>query len=115
MIIFVQILVKICVKFYSLEEASRLIDCHWDGDEGHGLFQVPIVITARDRNHLLGDISNAIAEERVSIVSGQMQAVRDVTATLHLTVEVKSQSQFDRLVGRIKSVRDVIDVSRGGV
>ncbi len=99
----------------NMEEASRLIDCHWDGDEGHGLFQVPIVITARDRNHLLGDISNAIAEERVSIVSGQMQAVRDVTATLHLTLEVKSQSQFDRLMGRIKSVRDVIDVSRGGV
>lgn len=97
------------------ENASRLIDVHWDSEDSQGLFHVPIVITARDRRHLLGDISNAIAEERVSIISGQMNAVKDVTATLQMTLEVNSQSQFDRVMGRIKAVRDVVDVRRGGV
>lgn len=100
----------------NMENAARLIDCYWDGEDGHGVFQVPIVISARDRTHLLGDITNAIAEEKgVSIVSGQMSSVKDITATLHLTIEVTNQNQFDRLIGRIKSVRDVTDVSRGGV
>lgn len=97
------------------ENASRLIDVHWDSEDSQGMFHVPIIITARDRTHLLGDISNAISEERVSIISGQMNAVKDVTATLHMTLEVHSQSQFDRVMGRIKAVRDVIDVRRGGV
>lgn len=97
------------------ENASRLIDVHWDDEGSEGVYRVPIIITARDRNHLLGDISNAISEERVSIISGQINAVKDVTATLQMTLEVNSQSQFDRVVGRIKAVKDVSDVRRGGV
>ncbi len=97
------------------ENAARLIDVHWDSEDSQGLFHVPIIITARDRTHLLGDISNAISEEKVAIISGQMNAVKDVTATLHMTLEVHSQSQFDRVMGRIKAVHDVVDVRRGGV
>lgn len=97
------------------ENASRLIDVHWDNEGTDGVYRVPIIITARDRNHLLGDISNAISEERVSIISGQINAVKDVTATLQMTIEVNSQSQFDRVIGRIKAVKDVSDVRRGGV
>ncbi len=97
------------------DNASRLIDVHWDDDGSEGIYWVPIIITARDRNHLLGDISNAIAEERVSIISGQINAVKDVTATLQMTIEVHSQNQFDRVMGRIKAIKDVSDVRRGGV
>jgi GTP pyrophosphokinase len=62
---------------------------------------------------LLADVSNAISEEKVSIISGQMTAMKDVTATLIMTIEVTSQSQYDRVLGRIKAVRGVIDVRRG--
>ena len=39
--------------------------------------------------------------------------MKDVTATLIMTIEVTSQNQFDRVMGRIKAIRDVIEVHRG--
>ncbi len=95
------------------EKASRLIDVAWAKDETSTSYQVELKILARDRRHLLADVSNAIAEEKVSILSGQMTAMKDVTATLIMTIEVNGQNQFDRVLGRIKAVRDVIEVRRG--
>ena len=95
------------------EKASRLIDVAWSQEDTSSTYQVELKILARDRRHLLGDISNAIAEEKVSILSGQMTAMKDVTATLVMSVEVSSQQQYDRLLGRIKAVKDVIEVRRG--
>jgi (p)ppGpp synthase/HD superfamily hydrolase len=42
-----------------------------------------------------------------------MTAMKDVTATLVMSVEVSSQQQYDRLLGIIKAVKDVIEVRRG--
>ena len=95
------------------EKASRLIDVAWAKESRDSTFQVTLKILAHDRRHLLAEVSNAIAEEKVSIISGQMMAMKDVTATLTMTIEVTSQSQFDRVLGRIKAIRDVIDVKRG--
>ncbi len=96
------------------ERASRLIDVYWDEDDiTNQTYQVELRIIAHDRSHLLSEISNAIAEEKVSIISGQMKAYKDVTATVMLTIEVTSQAQYDRVLGRIKAIRDVIEVQRG--
>ncbi len=95
------------------ERASRLIDVAWAKEESNSSYQVELKILARDRRHLLADISNAIAEEKVSILSGQITAMKDVTATLIMTIEVSNQNQYDRVLGRIKAIRDVIEVRRG--
>ena len=96
------------------ERASRLIEVFWDNQEhASAIYPVEFTIIAHDRKHLLADIFNAIAEERVTITSAQMAALKDVTARLSMSVEVKDQAQFDRVVGRIKAVRDVIDVRKG--
>ena len=95
------------------EKASRLIDVYWDQRGEQDSYQVEITILAHDRRHLLADISNAISEEKVSIISAQLQAMKDVTANFNMTIEVKSQNQYDRVVGRLKAIRDVIEVRRG--
>lgn len=96
------------------ERASRLIDVYWDiEDASNQTFQVELRIIAHDRRQLLSEISNAIAEEKASIISGQMKAYKDVTATVMLTIEVSSQAQYDRVMGRVKAIRDVIEVQRG--
>ena len=95
------------------EKASRLIDVYWDQRGEQESYQVEISILAHDRRHLLADISNAISEEKVSIITAQLQAMKDVTANFNMTIEVKSQNQYDRVVGRLKAIRDVIEVRRG--
>ncbi len=94
------------------ERASRLIDCYWEEDQHAARYELKLKILAHDRSHLLSEISNAIAEEHVSILSGNISSYKDVTARLVLTVEVQSQIQIDRLIGRVKAVRDVIEVER---
>ena len=95
------------------EKASRLIDVYWDERGDQESYQVEISILAHDRRHLLADISNAISEEKVSIITAQLQAMKDVTANFNMTIEVKNQNQYDRVVGRLKAIRDVIEVRRG--
>ena len=62
---------------------------------------------------LLADISNAIADEKSPIVRANMSSFKDITASFNMLIEVKSQDQFDRIIGRIKAVKDVIEVKRG--
>lgn len=97
------------------ERASRLIEVYWsDQDHSQTTFPAEFTVIAHDRRHLLADISNAIAEERIPISSAQMAAMKDITARFTMTIEVKDQTQLDRVLGRIKAIRDVIEVRKGG-
>ena len=95
------------------EKASRLINVHWEDRGELDSYKVEINILAHDRRHLLADISNAIAEEKVSIISAQIQSLKDLTANFNMTIEIKSQMQYERVVNRLKSINDVIEVRRG--
>ncbi|NLZ56497.1 MAG: bifunctional (p)ppGpp synthetase/guanosine-3',5'-bis(diphosphate) 3'-pyrophosphohydrolase [Clostridiaceae bacterium] len=94
------------------ERASRLIDVAWDGEQTGSTYQVGLRIIAHDRRHLLADVSNAISDEKTTILSGSMTSVKDVTATVNVVIEISDQNQYNRIVGRIKAIRDVIDVQR---
>ena len=95
------------------ERASRLIEVFWDTENASTGFQVELTILAHDRRNLLADVSNALAEEKVSILSGNMSSLKDVTATLTLTLELAGHDQYERIVGRLSAIRDVFEVRRG--
>ncbi len=95
------------------ERASRLIEVYWSKRGVEESYQVEISILAQDRRHLLADISNIISDEKVSLINAQIQSHKDATASFHMTIEVKSQGQYERLVNHLKKVKDVIEVRRG--
>jgi GTP diphosphokinase / guanosine-3',5'-bis(diphosphate) 3'-diphosphatase len=95
------------------ERASRLIEVQWDRDKITSGFQVELTVLARDRRNLLADVSNAIADEKASILSGNLSSLKDVTATLTMTIELSGHNQLDRILGRLKAINDVIEVKRG--
>jgi guanosine-3',5'-bis(diphosphate) 3'-pyrophosphohydrolase len=95
------------------ERASRLIDVSWTEEmDTNRMFPVDMQIIARDRKNLLLEVSNAIAEESIRILSAKMRSAKDISANMQITVEVANQEQYDRLVGRIKAVRGIVDVQR---
>ncbi len=97
-----------------VERASRLIDIYWDEEESFAKgFKVELTILAHDRKNLLADISNALAEENISIVSGNMTSLKDVTATVNLVIELNSPNQFEKIIGRLKAIKDIHEVKRG--
>lgn len=95
------------------ERAYRLIEIYWSEETKSTAYQVELTILAHDRRNLLADVSNALAEEKVSILAGNMSSLKDVTATLSMTIELTNQSQLGRIIGRLKAIKDVIDVRRG--
>lgn len=106
------ILEKSASSVLEAEKASRLIEVSWNIAQRKGNYPVALKIMAHDRWHLFGDISNALADEKINIISGSMNAVKDVTAVLDITIEVSSQEQYNRVIGRLKAIPDVISVSR---
>lgn len=101
------------VSSKNAEKASRLIEVYWNEEKTNKPFQVEFTILAHDRRNLLADVSNAIADEKVSILSGNLSSLKDVTATLVITLEVANQNQYDRILGRLRAIKDVIEVRRG--
>ncbi|HHX37140.1 MAG TPA: bifunctional (p)ppGpp synthetase/guanosine-3',5'-bis(diphosphate) 3'-pyrophosphohydrolase [Clostridiaceae bacterium] len=95
------------------QRAARLIEVAWNEDDLSKSYEVTLKIIAQDRMQLLNDITNAIGAESVFILSGEMSSFKGVTAIITIRIEVEDQNQYERVVGRIKAVRDVIQVIRG--
>ena len=93
-------------------QASRLIEVNWTGANTKD-FYVDLNITARDRQSLLADISNAIAEEHIGIVSGNLKSAKDMTASLILTIKINNNIELEKVIGRIKAISGVTSVQRG--
>lgn len=94
------------------EKVARLIDVTWTNTNNTG-FYVDLRIIARDRPSLLADISQAIAEEHFTIVSGNLQSAKDMSANLLLTIKITDNISLEKLIGRIKAISGVISVARG--
>ena len=94
------------------ERASRLIDVEWEDQADSGTYPVDLLVIARDRKNLLTEVSHAISEEQIRILQANMRSAKDISAHMQITVEVQNQEQCDRLVGRIKAIRSVVDVTR---
>lgn len=94
------------------EKVARLIDVTWTNTNNTG-FYVDLRIIARDRPSLLADISQAIAEEHFTIVSGNLQSAKDMSANLLLTIKITDNISLEKLIGRIKVISGVISVARG--
>ena len=102
---------KDCVNVANLPDPERLVPVSW-GAEVHETHPVPVRMKALDRVGLLRDVSTLLSDERVNILSVLTQTHDDRTVTLLLTVEVDSVNQLSRIMHRLESVRDVVEVRR---
>ncbi len=102
---------KDCINVANLPDPERLVPVSW-GAEVHATHPVPVRMKALDRVGLLRDVSTLLSDERVNILSVLTQTHDDRTVTLLLTVEVDSVNQLSRIMHRLESVRDVVEVRR---
>jgi guanosine-3',5'-bis(diphosphate) 3'-pyrophosphohydrolase len=102
---------KDCANVANLPDPERLVPVSW-GAEVHETHPVPVRMIALDRVGLLKDVSTLLSDERVNILSVLTQTHDDRTVTLLLTVEVESVNQLSRIMHRLESLRDVVEVRR---
>lgn len=103
---------KDCPNIINEVEKERLIDVEWGDVEQ--VSPVAIQVDAWDRVGLFRDISAIIAGEGVNLSEVNVIDHDDNITSLYFTLEVKSVAQLTKIMSRIYSVWNVINVVRKG-
>ena len=104
-----------CANAASLtaEQATRMIEVEWDGDERPGrTFVAGVEVVALDRSRLLRDVTNALADHHVNILSCQTVTGTDRVAKMRFEFEFANPGYLDAVIRTIKGVDSVYDAYR---
>jgi GTP diphosphokinase / guanosine-3',5'-bis(diphosphate) 3'-diphosphatase len=102
-----------CVNLQHLLESQpeRLVNVHWSPREG-SLFLVAIQTEALDRTGLLSDVTRAISDQHVNILSASVTTTRDRVAVSRFTFEMGDPKHLGHVLRAVRSVDGVYDVYR---
>ena len=106
-----------CINILNLPEIdrARLIDAEWQravDEEGDEKYLAEISIFANNRNGLLADISKALTEKDIDILSLNTRASKQGTATMSVSFEIKNREELNRIIDKIRTIESVIDIER---
>ena len=102
---------KNCQTVLNERETARMIDVEWE-DAAQQTYPISIRLEAYDRQGLLADISQIVADAKVSIVAANVAVSPDRTANVRATLEVASVAQLARVMSKLEQLKDVISVQR---
>lgn len=92
-------------------EQERWVNVKWDeGQEGK--FQSTIEITAHNRERLLADVSIAMANIGIPLISLAAKEKEENIAVINITAELKNLDQLNFFMNKISQVPGIIQVSR---
>ena len=108
-----------CVNMMNLPEMERvrLIDAEWQADASKSSnlgekYTAEIKIFANNRNGLLADISKALTEKNINILSMNTRTSKQGLATLQTTFEISGRDELNRIIDKIRGIESVIDIER---
>ena len=89
-----------------VDHAERVIEVEWDNDQS-ATFVVSVEVEALDRNRLLRDISQVLAEYHVNIMASTSQTSSDRVAKFRFDFELADPSHLDTILAALKRVDSV--------
>ena len=100
------------------ENNERWVSVHWESDlsdsTDKGLYEAVLQIYVRDEIGALAEISMALAEMKVSIMSiASRSMAEDGLAMISLSIGCKNVTHFHSIVSKLKSIKAVQSVTRG--
>ncbi len=105
-----------CINVINLPELerSRLIDAEWQLPDkaSSDKYEAEIMIYANNRNGLLADISKALTEKDINILSMNTRINKQGLATLQTTFEISGRDELNRIIDKIRGIESVIDIER---
>ena len=104
-----------CVNIINLPEIERgrLIDAEWQaGSEESSKYLAEIVIYAHNRNGLLADISRALTEKNIDIMSMNSKTSKQGIATLAASFYIGSREELNHTIEKLRNVESVMDIER---
>ncbi len=106
-----------CVNVMNLPDIDRerLIDADWQIPEDAAHFEkymAEIMIYANNRHGLLADISKALTEKNINIMSMNCRINKQDIATLQMNFEITGRDELIRVIDKIRGIESVIDIER---
>ncbi len=103
-----------CANAESLmsQQAARLVDVEWDGDQSRAVFRAGVEVVALDRSKLLRDVANSLSEQHVNIVACSTHTGSDRVARMRFEVEMADPSHLESVLRTIKQIDAVYDAYR---
>ena len=92
-------------------QAERIVKVRWLAGAG-SLFLVNIQVEALDRARLLADVTRALSEQHVNILSASVTTSKDRVAISKFTFEMADATHLDSVLAAVRSVEGVYDVYR---
>ncbi len=101
-----------CTNVATLQRhPERLIEVAWSPSEA-SVFLVNMQVEALDRPGLLSDVTRALSEQRVNILSASVQTTRDRVALSRFTFEMADPSHLESVLRVVRRVPAVLDAYR---
>lgn len=106
-----------CVNVINLPEMERvrLIDAEWQGgteSTAGEKYLAEIKIYANNRNGLLADISKALTERNINILSMNTRTSKQGLVTMATSFEIGGREELLRIIDKIRTIESVIDIER---
>ncbi|TQL68285.1 GTP pyrophosphokinase [Nocardioides albertanoniae] len=90
---------------------ERLLEVQW-GSTSNSVFLVNIQVEALDRARLLSDITMALSDAHVNILSAQLTTTRDRVAKSRFSFEMADSKHLDSVLKQVRTVPGVFDAYR---
>jgi GTP pyrophosphokinase len=90
---------------------ERILEVEWDTGTST-TYQVEILIEALDRTRLLQDVSIALADAGVNVLSAAISTDKQGIAYLRFLFELGHMDQLQRVLNQVKAVEGVFDAQR---
>ena len=97
------------------ENLARWVGAAWEKNEFNSSdnYEASLQIITEDGIGVIASISMALADMRVSISSINTQTLKNGTVAINISIGCRNTSHFDSIVSRLRSLKSVINVSRG--
>ena len=95
---------------HAKREPHRVVALNW-GDDSDLTYRAEVLVDAWDRVGLLSDISAIVSETQINIASAKVHTDKpEHVAQIHMTLDIRSRADLERLVRRLEDLSDVLRV-----
>jgi GTP diphosphokinase / guanosine-3',5'-bis(diphosphate) 3'-diphosphatase len=102
-----------CTNIDSNDAQTRLIPVEWETSlNDRKEYNVDIEISGYDRRGLLNEVLQAVNETKTNISAVSGRSDRNKMATISMSIAINNVNHLQRVVDRIKQIRDIYSVRR---
>ena len=94
-----------------MSQPDRLVEVEW-APTASSMFLVQIQVEALDRARLLSDVTRALSDQHVNILSASVTTSRDRIALSRFTFEMGDPKHLGHVLRAVRAIDGVYDVYR---